>query len=358
MPRRFNGGIITKTSYAPTSSSASGIWTLDQAMLYNKDGKWPGQGLYAFTTATFGTGGVTGFNGPNITQARLALGNPTWASTYLNMTTNGIQLWTVPRTAIYRIRAVGASAGSNTYAGGRGIIIQADVSLVQGDVLKILVGQGGVCSPSSDQCNTGAGGGTFVTYSNNTPIIVAGGGGGLGGPSGVGLDAVASTTGGSSSSGTAGGTDGSGGGANQGASGAGLTGNGTQPQWGLLGGTNNGIAQAFTASAAGQGGTSTQATVNRNGGFGGGGAGHGNCYIGGPGGGGYSGGGAAASGQKGGGGGSFIISTATNVQTSTGQYNGSSTFNGSAITNLAQYNTAVAYTAGFGTAGQLQITAL
>jgi hypothetical protein len=266
----------------------------------------PAPNLYAFTTATFTSGGVTGINGPNVTQARNGLGNPGWAASYLNMTQNGIQLWTVPQSATYRIRAMGGSAGRTpSYNGGRGIIAQADIALTQGQVLKLLVGQGG--TNKSDDCNTGAGGGSFVTTNANVPLVIAGGGGGTARE--PGRDAVSSRNGGSGNP-AAGGTNGAGGNANQGPSGAGFTGNGASAQWGALGGANNGVAQSFTNG--GQGGSSTQQSPNVLGGFGGGASGHGNCCIGGGGGGGYSGGGAASSCSAGGGGGSFLADSSTN----------------------------------------------
>ena len=41
MSTQYPGGFITKSPVAPTSSAASGIWTVDQAMQYKKDGTWP-----------------------------------------------------------------------------------------------------------------------------------------------------------------------------------------------------------------------------------------------------------------------------------------------------------------------------
>jgi hypothetical protein len=267
----------------------------------------PAPNLYAFTTATFTSGGVNGPDGPNVTQARNGLGNPSWAATYLNMSRNGYQRWTVPQSATYRIRAMGASGGRTpSHNGGRGIIYQGDVALTQGQIIQILVGQGG--TNKSDDCNTGAGGGTFVVRDNNTPIIIAGGGGGTART--AGRDGVNQRNGGTSSNGQSGGVNGAGGNCEQGPSGAGFTGNGCAAGWGSLGGFNNGIAQSF--SNGGQGGSSTQQSPNVIGGFGGGASGHGNCCIGGGGAGGYSGGAAASSCEAGGGGGSFFDSVVTN----------------------------------------------
>lgn len=95
---------------------------------------------------------------------------------------NGIQLWTVPTTGDYTIRAVGANAGQFSTGTGqngnrRGIDISTTITLNKGEVIKILVGQqGGINSWSQ----SGGGGGTFVVRDIKTPIIVAGGGGQLG----------------------------------------------------------------------------------------------------------------------------------------------------------------------------------
>jgi len=270
----------------------------------------PAPNLYSFTSATFGSGGATGYDGPNISQARAAISNPSWAASYLNMTTNGIQLWTVPQTSTYRFLVVGGTAGRNGNYGGRGIQVQADLALTQGTVLKLLVGQGGRNHDGCSSCNTGGGGGSFVVSNSNVPYIIAGGGGGNG-PN-AGSDATSSQTGnGGTGGGTSGGSGGAGGNCDQGASGAGFTGNGCAAGWGGLGGVNNGVARSFTNG--GQGGSSDQRSPGVWGGFGGGAAAHGNCYIGGGPGGGYSGGGAGCSGCGGGGGGSFAGNGATNI---------------------------------------------
>ena len=41
MSKQYPGGIITKNPTAPTTSSASGIWTAEQAQSYSKQGIWP-----------------------------------------------------------------------------------------------------------------------------------------------------------------------------------------------------------------------------------------------------------------------------------------------------------------------------
>ncbi|XP_022801226.1 uncharacterized protein LOC111338927 isoform X1 [Stylophora pistillata] len=95
---------------------------------------------------------------------------------------SGIQQWTVPYTGDYRIDAIGAAGGYDTYTNsaqyrGRGARMIGTFSLNKGEVIQILVGQeGGINSQST---SSGGGGGTFVARGSNRPLIIAGGGGGL-----------------------------------------------------------------------------------------------------------------------------------------------------------------------------------
>lgn len=67
MSQKYPGGFITKSPPAPTSSAASGMWTLDQAMQLKKQGNWPplaigaafGGGYYA---GQIGVSGVATHN--------------------------------------------------------------------------------------------------------------------------------------------------------------------------------------------------------------------------------------------------------------------------------------------------------
>lgn len=99
-----------------------------------------------------------------------------WKNTYLTMTVNGIQEWTVPVTASYRIEANGAKGGDSGYSpvGGNGARILGTFNLTKGDKIKILVGQIGANAAH----DASGGGGSFVTTESNSPLIVAGGGGG------------------------------------------------------------------------------------------------------------------------------------------------------------------------------------
>jgi len=58
--KQFPGGIITKTSTAPTATTATGIWTLDQAAANTKLGQWPrSPGAPTIGTATAGAVSAT-----------------------------------------------------------------------------------------------------------------------------------------------------------------------------------------------------------------------------------------------------------------------------------------------------------
>lgn len=272
-------------------------------------------GLYTFTSHTFTNCGATGRLGPSTANCTSSYSAAPWASnTSYFSTASGIQLWTVPSTATYRLTALGAAGGTGltNNLGGKGAKVQVDVSLVQGSQLKILIGQMG--GQTSGNGGAGGGGGTFVTTNANAPLVVAGGGGGGGGDTAVG-DKVG-TDGSITASGTsgkdsavAGGAAGNGGatpGGNwSGASGGGLISNGgigRSQSTDLI--DSSGVA--FNNGGVG-GVRNTSYNYGSEGGFGGGGG----ASWGAGGGGGYSGGGAdfsdgaANSRQGGGGGGSF-----------------------------------------------------
>ena len=232
--------------------------------------------LNAQTTYTFSNCGATGQFGPTQGQATSAYTSTTLAG-LVTINTQGIQEWTVPSTATYRIEARGAQGGgTNQY--GKGAKIVGDVALTAGSVIKIVVGQSGGYTTSGS-----GGGGSFVCSSNNSAIVIAGGGGGQydGGSQLYEADGRNTNNGGNSGCANGGSAGAGGSGCNNSgaAGGGGLTGNGGSGSYG------NGGA-SFTNSCVG--GTSC-CYNNCNGGFGGGGSTHGNTGGGG-GGGGYSGG--------------------------------------------------------------------
>lgn len=297
------------------------------------------QALYtlASNTHTFTSCGVTGRVGPTLAQMRTAYSSTTWKDTYLTQGAfQGYQDWTVPVSGVYELTAAGASGydGSGSGGVGRGAIVKGRVTLTKGETVTIVVGQTGD-APVSGGLYGGSGGGTFVVRkSNGAPLFVAGGGSAESNTT-IGRDGVTTRLGGTSTTGVvAGGADGFGGRSTSGfsAGGGGFSGTGQTSTQGNLGGGS--FATGLTHT--------TNARVGGYGGFGGGGQSDGQNVGQSAGAGGYSGGGGArvtTAFRSGGGGGSFITATATNVATSNGSYEGSSTFNGAAITNLSSYNT-------------------
>jgi hypothetical protein len=274
--------------------------------------------LYTFANATFTPGTATGINGPTLAVAQAGItGTPTpstWYSSYLAMTTQGFMKWTVPITGTYTFLVVGAHGAMGTTSttgsrAGRGAYLQGIVALTQGQIVRIVVGQGG-----SHDTNNGGGGGASYIYNETTStlLFIAGGGGGTRQAATLnGYDASTATNGtcaNSASDSTSGvvnnnttftynsttATLGNGGIAgmpsNYGDGGAGWLGNGNDD------GTVSTVATSLSTTALGGGSGQGGA-----GGFGGGGSGAGG--NGGGGGGGYTGG---NGGYMAGGGGSYI----------------------------------------------------
>jgi hypothetical protein len=261
--------------------------------------------LYAFSSHTFTAAGITGRTGPTLAQCRAAYTSASWTqnNSFFNMTTQGIQLWTVPANGTYRIEAWGA--GSNFFSNQKGARMRGDFELNEGEIINILVGQTG------DPARTEAGsGGTFVVRSPyNTLlscILAAGGAGGYWSLDNVGMQGTINSSGQNSVNST-GGSNGNGGG-----------------NEGVGGSTNGGGGGGFLTDGAGSAGSQSGfAFVNNglastSGGFGGGG-GTGSNRVGG--GGGYSGGAGGGSGSYSGGGGS--INRGINQDNSSGVRSGS-----------------------------------
>ena len=338
----YSAGSLVRQGYAPTyvelstapSVAAEGDkwWSTSNSLPFRYlSGGWRKlvpvvvvPALYEFTNATFNTGGAGGRNGPILSEMRSGLtGTPApsaWYNTYLNMTTQGYQLWTVPATGTYTVDAYGArGGGQGGVTFGLGARIQDTFVLTAGEVIRIVVGQVG-----TSQANASGGGGcTSIVrspYNTNASILIiaAGGGGSESNPSGANSRAYGdgdisnSGRGGippvDSSGSGAGGINGNGGGTasggNCGGGGGGFfTSGATNTNW------NNGGGGAFTGDSLG-------GTGQYVGGFGGGGGAGGNGDGGGPGaGGGYSGGGGGdnVGGSIAGGGGSYTNGTGTSL---------------------------------------------
>ena len=298
--------------------------------------------LYAFSTFLFTNGNAQGRTGPTLAGLLATYSNVgnSWitSTAYLDVQTQGIQLWTVPHTGTYEITAAGAGGGYNTkhnLMGGNGAIVTNQVSLNRGQQLAIVVGQrGSNCNAATAYSGGGGGGGSFV-YDNSTITYytVAGGGGGAASATAALLTTQAnahanafSVNGGSITGSTTfranGGRGGQGGNVEiatrllTGAAGAGILTSGQDGQ------TYTGTQQWGGTRANNWVGGNTYTTFGVPGGFGGGGiAGEtsttyytNNTYIWAGGGGGYSGGAAgfntrAGDGQYAGGGGSYPAGT-------------------------------------------------
>ena len=271
---------------------------------------------------TFTNCGKTGRSGPDQTQI-----NNSYSGTALSGKVtykNGMQLWTVPVTGNYTIRAAGAKGGDGaTYAvgdPGKGAYIEATFSLTKDTKVLILVGQKGSKTSYYNYYGGGGGGGTFVatttgkgsSYANATALLVAGGGGGGGYNNG---NRHGSTSTGGKNGGNAGGSNaynyagpGSGGTNGNGATGSTYGGNGGGF---LSSGSGNYNYNSEKGIGFKNGGTGGNGRYGGSGGFGGGAGGYGGAG----GGGGYSGGGGGAwrYGGAGGGGGSYAKSGAMDV---------------------------------------------
>ena len=263
--------------------------------------------LYAFTSHTFTPTGKSGQGEPSLANLRSAY-SPSWTDNtiYFNVTSTGIQKWTVPETGTYTITARG-SGSVTTNKGGYGARITGTCTLTISEIIYILVGQTAINETNS--ANHCGGGGTFVVrtpYNTNASIIViAGGGGG-------GHNLYTATTGNASLTTT--GNIGTGVGAGSGGTNGGAGGNGYGYGGAGFFGNNTSSALSFV-----NGGTGDYYNSN-DGGFGGGGR-HGNTHGGG--GGGYSGGGGAKdTPHVGGGGGSYKASSFTVTSESTTVHNG------------------------------------
>jgi hypothetical protein len=300
--------------------------------------------LYTFSSFTFTTAGVIGRTGPTQSQLLTAYtGSASWAasSSFFN-SSGGVQYWTVPETATYRIRAAGAQ-GSNPGSannGGPGAIMQADFTLTQGTKYALVVGQTAV-NTGKENLSSSGGGGTFMvlsgSFATSSILIIAGGGGG------TNSDTPTLSSGSTHTSGSSASTGGGAGGIN-GNGGAVPAGSGLGAGGGFL--TNGAGATPGFAYVNGSFGGAINATYSPNGGgFGGGGSPSngalGRCS----GGGGFSGGGSTGTGNAtptagfcGGGGGSYISASALNVSSSNGRYDGSTSFGGNVIGNLNLYN--------------------
>jgi len=314
---------------------SSGVFAQGFQMHYKVTGIKPAPAApeSSFTFHTFTSCGQSGRSGPTESQCLAAysgselLGDPDQGFSV----NGGIQTWTAPVTATYRIEAFGAQGGSTkNYPGGKGAKTQGDFSLNKGQTLLILVGQMGVGAGWDSTAAGGGGGGTYVVL-DGSPLLIAGGGGGAteygsagGYPGGSSTEGGATNypyTRGSAAPGLYGGALGGYGGRNGYGGGGGVASGGAG--WFDRGGKGvHSPTYGLHFNAGGFGGDSTE-TYRAYGGFGGGGAGSYNSGYGG-GGGGYSGGGGGdlRNGKAGNGGGAGSFNAGTNPSNSSGVQTG------------------------------------
>jgi hypothetical protein len=319
------------------------------------------QALYTMTdnTHTFTSCGQTGRVGPTGAQI-LSAYSTNWHGTYLKQGSfQGYQDWTVPISGIYQFQVAGASGfnGSGTGGVGLGAIVRGRVSLTKGETITIAVGQTGE-APRTGTIYGGSGGGSFVVRkSNSDPLFVAGGGSAEAN-SGIGRNGVLTQLGGTSTTNVSAGAPIGFGGVSTGGrspAGGGFRSRGQNGPQGDSGGGSffDGLTMPTDSRGGGYGGFGGGASAEQN-------------QIGQAGGaGGYSGGAGArtnTSAQAGGGGGSYIAPLATNIATSTGLFDGLTTFAGQSITNLSSFNTgngsvAVSLVSSFTTGNEVYPTA-
>ena len=239
MSERYPGGFITKAPVTPTTSAASGIWTLDQATQYIKAGTWPSQpaapGSQSYTTA----GTYTWVAPAGVTSVSVVVvgngdsGSASGKGGYLSYINN----YTVTPLSSYTVVIQAANSSSLNSFNGTSVV------------------------SASFTARTGTGGGNGGIGNYNA-------GGGAGGYSGNG------GKGGSTGYGSAG-ADGAGGGAGGGGSGAGVGAGGGGV--GLLGEGSSGAGGSAGGGGGvgGSGGAVGSSTgAGSNGGLYGGGAGY------------------------------------------------------------------------------------
>jgi hypothetical protein len=305
-------GLSLNTSTGLVSGTATGSSTTFTVQVTFSNGYTTSQvithnsaSLYAFTSATFTSGGVTGSSGPNLAQSITGLGSPSWASNtaYFNMTTNGIQRWTVPAGGTYTVDVYGAQGGNGGVTGGYGAQMRGVFTFTQGQIIQIMVGQQGVTGyHSQGGNNAGGGGATYVIDSSNNILVIAGGGGGgygYGGGTSNGISASTSTTGNNGAGGISGGSGGNAGSCSNSGCSAGWSQDGANP--------NGSNAYRFLGGGVGGGMHVSWGDYGCRGGFGGGGG----AGLPAGGGAGYSGGGGGTWSTPGAGGGGGSINNGT-----------------------------------------------
>jgi hypothetical protein len=196
-------GVTTSVTFRLTDNN-SGLFT-DRAI--NIVGV---NALYAFTSHSFtsyissASDGLAGKkDGPTFAEMKTTYTSEIWEQNplWFNSITQGYQIWTIPISGTYRIRARGARGGQCapgfTYSAnlfGRGAEVQADIYFTRNTKIVIIAGRTGEdprdVSGNSNYGNTGGGGGgaswvlkdmgsgNYTTSDASEVYMVAGGGAG------------------------------------------------------------------------------------------------------------------------------------------------------------------------------------
>ena len=184
--RQYPGGVITKNPTAPTTTVAKGIWTLDQAQNYTKQGIWPrspgaptigtvtisgttasvpftaptdtGSAAITGYTATSSPGGITSTN----TTSPLSVPGLTGGTSYTFtvVATNGAG--TGPVSAVSNsVTAQVIGQQAYTTSGTYSFVVPSGVTSIS----MVAVGPG-----AQTKCNGQGGGGGALAYTNNTAV--------------------------------------------------------------------------------------------------------------------------------------------------------------------------------------------
>ena len=120
MSQKYTGGFITKSPVAPTTTAASGIWTLDQQQQAQKAGTWPSPPIFIediFSTYLYTGNGSTQTitNGIDVSGK----GGLVWAKSRSNVIRHS--LFDTARGANYQLSSNNTEPSTNAFIGDTGI---------------------------------------------------------------------------------------------------------------------------------------------------------------------------------------------------------------------------------------------
>ena len=122
-----------------------------------------GASLSSSYSLTFTNCGATGRSGPTQSQVNSTYTSGNSLYNLVTINTQGVQEWTVSSSGTYTIEAWGAKGGGDA-VGGLGMRMKGEFSLLQNEVIKIVVGQQGGLAGNN---NTSSGGGGSYNSGSN-----------------------------------------------------------------------------------------------------------------------------------------------------------------------------------------------